>query len=172
MVEQSPQFNVVDKLMMPPSYSCKLQPSDIVPDHQLSFLSALLNKAPFETRESLQHFGSRLKERAAGGAIQWKGIGTLSNKGGNMALDADLLSPEGLQPVPANKIIRENAAHAMLVGDRESNTVEMSGNLKQEAPARSWVVLAGWIILALAILAIIFFIYTGKGSPMSSGLQF
>ena len=172
MIEQSPQFNVVDKLMMPPSYSCRLQPADRIPEHQLLFLSLSMNKAPGETRQELDTFGARLKEKASDRAVRWKGIGTLSAKGGALSLEADTIPAAGLQPVPAHKIIRENAAHAMLVGDRERTTVEMSDSLRQVQPKRQWTVLVGWIILALAVLAIIFFIYNGKGSPMSSGLQF
>jgi len=172
MVEASPQFNVVDQLMMPPLFSCRLHPADAVPEHQLSFLSASLNKAPGETRLVLDRFGSRLRTQLSDRAIRWTGIGTLSSRGGHIALDADVLAPAGLQPVPAHKIIRENAAHAMLVGDRERTTVEMSDSLRQPASKRQWTVLAAWIILLLAILAIVFFIYSGKGSPMSSGLQF
>ncbi|MGZ8545390.1 MAG: hypothetical protein ACXWV0_08845, partial [Flavisolibacter sp.] len=81
------------------------------------------------------------------------------------------LNLSSLQPVPALKVTRENAQHQVLVGDQEMRSGEVSGMLNQAAPHKQDYILAGWIILGLAIIAIIIYLYLHNFQVSASGLK-
>ena len=68
--------------------------------------------------------------------------------------------------VPAVRIIRTNAKHTMLVGDREISNVEMTDYLHDEVHKEktSWWIYA-LIIAAIALTAILFHFFRGSNVP-------
>ena len=63
LVQQSPEFNVVDKIMLPPSFHLNWHNNDSLPDHQLSYLASFSDGDKNRTREELEMFGKRFKDR-------------------------------------------------------------------------------------------------------------
>ena len=63
-------------------------------------------------------------------------------------------------PVHAEKIVRENAAHTMLVGDKETNTMEMTEYFQEEehsGKGKVWIIALVIAIIAIAVLFIRFY---------------
>ena len=87
----------------------------------------------------------------------WEGLGILKKDDmGDIHFESSILNPSFLQPVPAEKVVRTNAKHMLLVGDRERSSREMSDWFAEEPihGNRLWwlVALIGGIAAALIIL--------------------
>ena len=75
-----------------------------------------------------------------------------------------------LRPVEAHRVMRENASHAVIIGDREIQSHE-AAELLQEEHGKSLLMIIVWILIALALLFIGYLFYTKGFSPLSSGSQ-
>jgi len=166
----SASLEVVDKKILPPSFITEFSPVDTVSEHQYQYFTTCLKTDEEATANELFSFGQQLKEKIAGEAFRWNGIGTLKKRSGGIVFEEDKLHLECIGDVTAEKVIREKASHTVLVGEREHTSEEMTERL-QAAPSTdtSYLHTIGWIVLVLAILAIIYFIYTGAFSSLSSG---
>jgi len=170
--QQVPEFNVVDKLIRPPSFRLNWNGNDTPPEHQLSYLAASIQSDKQKIREELDSFGRKLKRKVQKESFTWNGVGTVSKEAGGIAIEDRYLRIDGLEAVAAHKLIRENAEHNILVGDHEVS----SRQTRQILPAwvagqKSYAVLIGWILFLLTLLAIIFILYKNGFNPLSSGLQ-
>ena len=166
IIQHPPQLNVVDKLILPPSFSVALQQGEEVSDHQLNFLNANLNKGKEDVLKDLQFFGAKLHEKINGPGFTWEGLGTINRSTQSLPLTMD-----ALEPVPAERVIRQDARHTVLVGDQE----RLSGHgademvLETTRKKRSVFIVIGWVLLLLSILVIAFLLYTGKFRVNASG---
>jgi hypothetical protein len=104
--------------------------------------------------------------------FNWNGIGVLRKSGEEIRIEKSSLLLEGLGSVPAHKIIREGAIHQMRVGDRETDSEVMTGELAPQSSKRSVLVITGWILLILSLIAIIYFFYKEGWQLKASGLKF
>ncbi|MEN9547489.1 MAG: hypothetical protein RIR12_80 [Bacteroidota bacterium] len=89
----------------------------------------------------------------AGDRIDWAGVGIITKEGdGNLSFSSAIpLIKE--QPVMAEKVIRENAAHTVRVGEEEKSSDEMTAFYNQSSPKKSY-----WWVSAviLGLLSITF----------------
>lgn len=171
-LQQRPsQFNVVDKLMLPPSFVLNWNNSDTLSEHQLAYLSAVAQSDKQKMQEELEVFGKKFKSKIQTSSFNWNGIATIKADNGSIAIENDLLQIEGWQAVPAHKIMREHADHNMLVGDEQTTSQQMTSRLGKRRTKKSYAVLIGWIVLVLALLAIVFLLYKEGFNPLSSGLK-
>lgn len=164
LVQVPAQLNVADKTIQPPTFSAELKEDATVPDHQLAYLSAALHTDKESVRQSLNELGAALEERIQGDGFHWNGIGTIRRFG---KIERDITA---LAPLPAERVMRQDAEHTVLVGDQHMTSSEIAG--LKEAPAgkrRSIFVLIGWIVLLLSLLFIIFILYQGKFRIGASG---
>ena len=160
LVQQPPQLNVADKIIQPPSYAAELKDDETVSEHQLNFLSAALQQERESIHHSLNDLGLRLKEKVQGEGFNWNGIGTIRSSGGVVSVPVD-----GLEPLPAERVLRQDAEHTVLVGDHEMTSTQIAGMREGEAAGKRkrsiWMII-GWIVLIISILAIVFVLYQGK----------
>ncbi len=168
LVQHPAQANVVDKRILPPSFTAQLNTvGDEVSTHQLAYLMASLQKSSDVVALELKDLGSRLYDAVNGPGFEWVGIGHFSNSTTLVAIDV-----EGLQPVEAQKLIRENPNHAVLVGDRETTSLQLAderaeaGTVKRK---RDVLVIIGWVLLGLSVLAIVYLLYSGKFNVGAAG---
>ena len=171
LVQQPAEFNVVDKLIQSPSFHLNWHGNDSLPEHQLSYLAACVQADKEKIREELDSFGKTFKKKVSHQAFSWNGVGTLSNKSGAVFIERENIKIVGLDAVPANKLIRENVQHSVLVGDHQMSSQQVTDTLASPAKRKSYAVLIGWILFILAVLAIIFVLYKGEFNPLSSGLK-
>jgi len=151
----------VDRTFLPPVYSFVFEPGKETSSRKLfSWLAAAFN---ITERQAVIRFNDFLfdlkRELEAGNEITWQGVGSL-RKGltGEISLDAVKKDLIFQQPVIAAKVMRENAEHIVLVGEREKTSTEMTEILLAPSPIeekRSY-----WWVWPLAII-IISFIFLG-----------
>ncbi|HJW16355.1 MAG TPA: hypothetical protein VJ499_04515 [Flavisolibacter sp.] len=171
LVQHPAEFNVVDKLVLPPSFSLNWYNNDALPEHQLHYLASSFNADPESIKTRLDQFGKMLSTRVRKGSFTWKGIANLKGTGGNITIEQYPMNIDGLGPVGAHKVIRENVEHNMLVGDRQMTSQQVTDSLSKPANKRSMAVLIGWILLIITILAIVYILYRNGFNPLASGLR-
>jgi hypothetical protein len=169
IVQQAPEYTVVDKLIHPPRYSVRHLPTEQVTDHQLDYIAAQSSHNKETARNELNLLGDNIRYLADGKSFNWKGIGALRLKGGTINFENLFSTVEGFENIPAHKVLRENVEHSRLVGDRQTTSVLKSKSLTNSKWALSlkW----GWIILGLTLLVIVIILYMNHFSPFGAGLK-
>lgn len=167
LIQHTAQLDIVDKTIAPPSFVIELKGAEEVTEHQLNFLGNVLNRTREDVLRDLKFFGDQLHEKINGPGFEWRGIGTFTRSTQMIPINV-----YAIQPVAAEKIIRADAAHQILVGDVEMTSKQMTERRivsdvvkKKKSPF----VLAGWILLFLSVLLMIFFLYTGKFKVNAAG---
>lgn len=101
-----------------------------------------------------------------GERLEWRGLGHIA-KGvaGDMKFELTAKHIFAYEAVPAERVIRTNADHTILVGDREKTKTEMTELLLEDEPRRRWPWWVAALILGgvgLAVLA--YYWYTHRES--------
>lgn len=167
IVQYPSQLDVADKRLQPPSFSFRLKGEEDITDHQLNFLSSFLQKENNWVLEELKQFGDRLYDKINGPGFEWNGLGKLDR-----STQSFPVLQKGLTVIAAERVIRENPDHQVLVGDRQTSSLAIADEKlveKEQTTKRSSLIVIGWILLLLSILAIGFFAYKGKFRVNSSG---
>ena len=167
---QSPQLDVAGQRISSPVYIAQHRREDHVPEHQFHFLiNGGMEKENF--MQELSSFGERMKRRIQNSPFHWKGFGTLKYTSNELLFEPDEIKLEALQPVHAQKVLRENVQHSMLVGDQEMTSQQVTEVLNKPEYKRPWFIIVGWILFALAVLTIIIYLYLENFQTTSTGLQ-
>ena len=129
-----------------------------------SWLAGNLGISEWEAIRKLNDFAFAVKKQLqAGKLINWDGVGTMQSalSGEVRFKPIEIAFPYEL-PVAAEKVIREKAAHTLLVGEQEKTSGEMEELLSHHESKRNNSMTAAWIIVLLAILFIGLYL-SGKG---------
>ncbi len=170
IVMQSPQLDVADKRISSPVYTIQHNVNEQIPDHQLVFFA----------RDGMEHeslkreffaFGERMRRQIQNSPFYWKGFGTLRFSSNEMLFEPEEIRLEALQPMTAEKVIRKNVQHNVLVGDQEMTSHQVTQALTRVEHKRSWYIIAGWILLAVAVAAIVLYLYSKNFETSSTGLN-
>lgn len=165
VVTRPAQFNVVDRLMEPPAFAVELHPEADVPPHQLAYLERQTGFDGDTLHHELRRFGNAIRERRLKGGFVWEGVGTLTEQ------DEVSLTTHSLQSLPAEKVIRQDAAHKVLIGDRQmqSDVVIEDHSPSRPASPRSVVTIVAWVLVILAVLFLVVWMYLGKFKINAAG---
>jgi hypothetical protein len=169
IVQQAPEYTVVDKLIHPPKFSVRHFPGEQMTEHQLEYFAAQSYNNKEAASHQLNALGNRIKTLAENKAFTWNGIGALRFSSGTINFENQFSTVEGFDSVTAHKVLRENVEHSRLVGDTQTTTLQTSKsfvNRKWALPMR-W----GWIILGISILTIIIILFLYNFSPFGAGLK-
>lgn len=160
-VEKKPaDFDIADKMVRSPAYTITLLSASNIPPK--NFFSWLGSRLSVSEREAVIQFNDFLfdlkKQLSSGYKLEWSGIGTLS-KGlaGDIRFETSVRDHSPATPVPAIKVLRENAAHTVRVGEQEKTSVEMKEILHhtEDRKGSLW-----WpVALVILVLSIIFIGY-------------
>jgi hypothetical protein len=130
-----------------------------------------LNADKEVVKEELENFGNELRKRIQQEIFFWKGVGKLEAADAKMVFHPDVLEIKGLQPIPAEKVLRKNVQHTVLRGEQEV----VSGSFYEEekiiAKRKSLVVTIGWIVVVLAVAISIFYLYQNGLKATASGTE-
>jgi hypothetical protein len=88
----------------------------------------------------------------------------------SIVFEPESIHLSSLQAVPAQKVMRENVQHNVLVGDREVSR-QATDVVGESFSRRPLFITIGWIVLGLAVAAIAVVLYLGKFQITSSGLR-
>jgi hypothetical protein len=169
IVMQSPQLNVAEKLISSPIFIIQHRTYGEVTDHQFHFFTS--QGIQENCREELFSFGERMKKRIQNSPFYWKGLGTLRYDSNEMLFEPDEMKLESLQAAPAQKVLRENVQHQVLVGDQEMTSQQVTDVLNTAEYKRPWFIIAGWILLILAVVTILIYLYRNNFETASTGLK-
>lgn len=169
VVEQPARLEFAERLIYPPTTEIRYKEEGSLPDTQLEYLQEEWGTDGTTAEQRLQQFGRQLKDRLAGGSFTWPGIGVLHYRQNRIDLEAAPLVR--LTPVEAHKVIRENAQHTVLIGEQEVQSGDVPGYIQETTRKRSVLVIIGWVLLALAILFLIYHFYTEGFRPESAGTR-
>ncbi len=175
-IERTPaQSDFVNRQILPPAYHYRFDRYFDTPGKDFfTFLSVRKNVDDFEAIKMFNEWALDLRTSISGidQAIELEGIGSLKRDTSGVVVFEPSVKPQAYTPpVPAERIIRTNAKHMMLVGDKETTNVEMSDYLQEESAGKrsSWWIYA-LIIAAVCLIAIILFYYQ-NGSAFPFGNQ-
>lgn len=170
-LERKPaDIDFVNRIVNPPAYTVALHHGNTIPSGSVfSWLATMLNITETDAVQHFNDFALEVKNRVMNeGKFNWEGVGTIS-KGlaGEMRFDASLKDVKAGTPVPAVKVIRDNAEHTMLVGEKEKTSSEMIELLMPSAERKTY----WWgIALIVGMLAFIFIAlyFSSNGANTSS----
>lgn len=163
------QTDIVGKRILPPTPAFRLT-GDIPAASEKELVHFVAGKMQVSEdvadREIHEFCNSALEGIKKGVPLEWEGFGSI-RKGiaGEMTFDLASKTIFAFPPVPAERVIRTNAEHTILVGDTEKTTTQMSELLLEEPTIRKR---TGWWVWALILLiaggvAIGFYLYQHNG---------
>jgi hypothetical protein len=147
------------RTLQPPAFRFRFDKFYDSPDKNLfAFLSSQQQISDYEALRQYNDFTYTLRDKLNYfREVEWEGLGVLrKDDAGDIQFDSLTARPLFLHPVPAEKVVRSNAKHMLLVGDRERTSYEMSEWFAEEPVHgnRHWwlVALLGGIAAALIIM--------------------
>ncbi len=160
--------NVADSTIAAPTWIVDFNPHDTVVgmdnnDRLVSWLAANRQISRDEAGEHLKQFVTDLQSRLnKGEVVDWPGLGILEQKDGQVIFQSTALQISPFTDVTAKKVIRENASHQTLVGDRQTTTAEMREQLLLPDEKRRGGAVLMWVVLGVALIAAAWF-FSQKG---------
>jgi hypothetical protein len=159
------------RTVLPPSFYFRFDKYFDAPDKEFfSYLSEQQQISDYEALRQYNEFAYALRDKL--NHLQkavWDGVGELKKDSeGNIHFDSTFRNPFFLQPVSAEKLVRANAQHTLLVGDRERTNGEMSQWFMEEPihGNRWWWVAA--LVAGLTALLIIIIHFSSHGWRVES----
>lgn len=165
-------LDVASQAISPPAPVIRFSQQAAVSRHQLQALAAADDGDADAAENKLAQFGEALKSSLHQQPFHWQGIGVLGMSDETQVQFSASELGNLLMPVPAQKVLRENVQHNVLVGDQEVQyTADEFETGLPEYPVRSWLLTICWIIVACAAAFILYHLYTHNWSAESAGLQ-
>jgi len=170
-------FDVVNKRILPPHYEFRFNKYFDTPDKEFfSYLSYERGIPDYEAIQLYNQFAQDLRTAIKQeDKAEWQDVGVFTkNSSGDIVFESQDSLSSLYAPVPAVRVVRDNAIHAMLVGDHEKTTIEMTGLLNEEKIDKPVIVKKTWLVIALivfviAMLFIIFHFYKNGFNLASAG---
>ncbi|MFN8243808.1 MAG: hypothetical protein U0X40_07105 [Ferruginibacter sp.] len=136
------------------------------PDQDPQFITYLAAQLGCPETDALQRWTDFLhslqKESEAGRGVI-NGLGSFSkDHSGNWQFVAENLTAAFFPSVSAHRVIHPEAAHSMLVGDKETTTVQMAEYLNEEETAKDRWWIAALVLAAVAIVFILLYFINNK----------
>ncbi len=157
----SAQTDFANKKILAPSYTISFDKMNDTPDKEMfQYISSKKNISEWEAMKLVNDIAHELKQQLrTGEEVEWKGIGILKpDSSGDIIFEPDRLKYDFIPHVEAERVIRVDADHRMLVGDHEVSKTEMENYLHEEnlivKEKTKWWVFA--IIIAAVALILIF----------------
>lgn len=172
-VERKPaQSDFINKQIIAPSYHYRFDRYFDAPDKDFfTYLAAQKEIADYEAIRWYNEWAYELRNKIrTQQEVKWETIGVLkTDVTGEVVFEAQQNLVSYLDPVPAERIIRTNAQHTMLVGDKEVTNTAMTDYLNEETvyvEKESWWIYA--LILATIAIVVLFFHFFTTGARSGS----
>jgi hypothetical protein len=151
----------VDRSFLAPQFSFVFEEKEFSTKKIFSWLAASFGITEREAVIKFNDFLFDLKrEVETGNRVTWNGVGSFSRTAGGIVFHPEKKNARFQHPVVAEKVIRENAEHTMLVGEREKTSTQMTQMLSGKAPIAVEEKRSHWWLWPL-VLIIISFIFLG-----------
>ncbi len=155
-----------NRVIIPATYRFRFDKYFDAPDKEFfSFLAANKNIPEYEAIKQYNEFAFELRNSIRKKEhFSWPEVGTLvKDSTGDIQFRSEATEIPFMGPVRANRVIRQDAKHSILVGDQELNTHQMSERLTEEiyVEKESWWIYA--LILFAVALSLLFFHFYQNG---------
>jgi hypothetical protein len=174
-VERKPaDIDFIGKVVNPPAYTVALHHGNTTASKKVfGWLSDVFNISERDALSRFNDFAFELRDKVmAGDKLQWDGVGVLSKgMAGEIRFDASLRGMTIGEPVPANKVIRENAQHTVRVGEDQKTSAEMMERLVPTEEKRSYWWAAALIIGLLALVFLAWYFSARRSDASAAGNQ-
>ncbi len=167
LVERKPaQTDFVNKQLLPPSFSFKFDKYFDAPDKEFfTFLAAQNEMADYEAIRWYNEWSYDLRNKIrTDNPVELEKVGTLKKDlSGDIVFVPAAPIDLSLEPVAAERVIRQNAKHTVLVGDRELTNEEAADSLMEDEgkESKAWWIIT--IVLTTILLLILFFKFYQNG---------
>lgn len=162
-IERTPaRSDFTNRQILPPGYHYRFDRFFDTPDKNFfSFIARARNIQEYEAikwyNEWAYDVGAQLRKESV---LNWEGVGTISrNENGDVVFETFAPIEAHLVPVPAQRIVRTNTSHTMLVGDKEVTNIQMTGllneNGKHPGHKSNWML---YVLLAVVAIALVVFL--------------
>lgn len=174
-VERIPaDIDFIGKVVNPPAYTIALHHGNTTASKKVfSWLSDVFDISERDALSRFNDFAFELRDKVmAGDKLQWDGVGVLS-KGlaGEIRFDASLKGMTIGDPVPANKVIRENAQHTVRVGEDQKTSGEMMERLVPTEEKRTYWWAAALVVGLLALFFLAWYFSSRRSDSSATGNQ-
>lgn len=172
-VERSPaRSDFINRQILAPSFHFRFDKYFDAPSKDFfTFVASRKNIEEYEAIKMYNEWAMSLRNQVTSeNAATIEGVGSLKrDSSGEVIFQAATVPNAFYISVPAKRIVRTNASHTMLVGDKELSNVEMTDYLQETHKEKvSWWVYA-LIIAAIALAAILFNTFrSGNSSPFGN----
>ena len=162
----------VNKQLYPVSFTYRFDKRNDTPDKSFyNYLASRKKISEVEAERWYNEFSTTIRSNVkADGYFEWKDVGVFKQDANGEIIFEEHRNQLPLKPVPARRVIRKDAQHAILVGDQEKTNLQMSEILSTEIVQEPEVVIVRkerwWIsavILFIAALIVIFFHFYTNG---------
>ena len=169
----SPQVDLVNRKMLPPSYTVRFDNRNSPPSKELfAYLAMRTGMDELQALRRLNHFAYDVKDRLQQGQdVPWSGMGTLlPDKGSGFGFEPNRMTFDFTSEVDARRVVHKDVEHTVIVGDEERTNVEMQEILAEleEGPgwmSRFWVRALFVALVSLAIIASRFLLSPSSSMP-------
>lgn len=161
------EYDFVNKSFLPPAAQAVFNTEETDAAMLVDYIAAKQNCSVITAIEELGKYCNRLKhELSKNGSVLIPYTGTLLSTADNTIAFTQIELPVYLQQgVAAEKVVHPEAAHTMLVGDKETTTLKMAEYYTEtESPKNYWWV---WALVLLAIALAAVFIYLNQSGISS-----
>jgi hypothetical protein len=168
-------IDAAGRCAIPPSVVYRFDSYFDAPDKE--FFSYLARKNRISDYDALRNYNAfaytlrdQLNQQQS---AVWEGLGTLvKDDTGGITLVSSRHAPEFIRDIPAEKLLRDDAEHKLLVGDRERTSSEMTQWFSEEpAPGRKRWWLAAVIIAVVSLLLAVIHLSTHGWNIGATGNQ-
>ncbi|RTL60881.1 MAG: hypothetical protein EKK37_01630 [Sphingobacteriales bacterium] len=158
LTQQPARADFSDKLFYPPKQEWVFFPGE--EGNQEKFIDFIAGKKQIGKEEAKQQLGMYCLEikrhLVHHKEMNIPGVGILRNgEDGDIQLDIEVAENMLLKPVMAERVMRKDATHTMLVGDKEKTSTEMNewlNALEEERNNRWWAWAAALTVIALGLI--------------------
>lgn len=166
-------LDIGNKQFTAPAYYFHLDSLHENPSKKLfGWLSKKLHVSDWEAIRLVNDFSFDLKNKIITGESVWKNVGALRrNEKGIIVLDAVPVQLASELPVPAEKVLRVKAAHAVRVGEMEKTSTEMEEFFSVEEERKDYTWLLAIIITVISIMFIGWYLSEKGVQPGAAGNQ-
>ena len=168
-------LDVANKELLPPASEYRFSDTSGQPEEAIiQYIAYKKSIEPKEALEEMKEFCRHLKENLdSGEKIRFNSIGTLlKDSSGNIVFEPEN-TPPYYEAVPAIRVVHKETKHAMIVGDKETDSSKMNDLLNGEPETQSrnafWKIAAIILFLVGAGLLIYHFYTSSSGNPVGNG---
>lgn len=170
LVQEPAILDVAAKVIHPPRFVMQFSEDGWLTKHQLWHFGTQLHFDETATRDSLQDAGVQIRKTIEKAPFTWNGIGTFTYANQKIGFEPQLYDAI-LQPVAAERVLREGVQHAVLVGDQVVLSDGNAGVPEGDEKHWNWSRIAGWAAVILAVFFIMFYLYQYQFQSTATGLR-